>query len=134
MPDSDTRALLGWYLSGTVPCFYLLDSQVLTLGLTFSPQVSIVATHPTPTVPVPLAAGIRSSLGGSRQQGNCEWLGSYTATQAPTHLRKSSMWTTAGAIFSTTSAMKLNLYRGLVSWWRPALAARTKSVGETCCP
>lgn len=30
------------------------------------------------------------------------------------------MWTTAGAIFSTTSAMKLNLYRGLVSWWRPA--------------
>lgn len=39
-----------------------------------------------------------------------------------THLRKSSMWTTAGAIFSTTSAMKLNLYRGLVSWWRPAVA------------
>ena len=32
------------------------------------------------------------------------------------------MWTTAGAIFSTTSAMKLNLYRGLVSWWRPVLA------------
>lgn len=32
------------------------------------------------------------------------------------------MWTTAGAIFSTTSAMKLNLYRGLVSWWRPAVA------------
>lgn len=42
------------------------------------------------------------------------------------------MWTTAGAIFSTTSAMKLNLYRGLVSWWRPALAARTKGVSETC--
>lgn len=30
------------------------------------------------------------------------------------------MWTTAGAIFSTTSAMKLNLNRGLVSGWRPA--------------
>lgn len=49
-----------------------------------------------------------------------------------THLRKSSIWTTAGAIFSTTSAMKLNLYRGLVSWWRPTLAARTKGVSETC--
>ena len=40
------------------------------------------------------------------------------------------MWTTAGAIFSTTSAMKLNLYRGLVSWWRPALAGRTTCVSE----
>lgn len=28
--------------------------------------------------------------------------------------------------------MKLNLYRGLVNWWRPALAARTKGVNETC--
>lgn len=28
--------------------------------------------------------------------------------------------------------MKLNLYRGLVSWWRPALAARTKGVSEIC--
>jgi hypothetical protein len=42
------------------------------------------------------------------------------------------MWTTAGAIFSTTSAMKLNLYRGLVSWWRPALAGRTRCVSKTC--
>lgn len=41
------------------------------------------------------------------------------------------MWTTAGAIFSTTSAMKLNLYRGLVSWWRPALAGRTQYISET---
>lgn len=40
------------------------------------------------------------------------------------------MWTTAGAIFSTTSAMKLNLYRGLVSWWRPALAGRTRCISE----
>lgn len=51
-----------------------------------------------------------------------------------THLRKSSMWTTAGAIFSTTSAMKLNLYRGLVSWWRPALAARTRCAREARTP
>lgn len=40
------------------------------------------------------------------------------------------MWTTAGAIFSTTSAMKLNLYRGLVSWWRPVLAGRTRCISE----
>lgn len=40
------------------------------------------------------------------------------------------MWTTAGAIFSTTSAMKLNLYRALVSWWRPALAGRTRCFSE----
>lgn len=41
------------------------------------------------------------------------------------------MWTTAGAICSTTSAMKLNLYRGLVSWWRPTLAGRTRCVSES---
>lgn len=41
------------------------------------------------------------------------------------------MWTTAGAIFSTTSAMKLNLYLGLVSWWRPALAEIARRVNET---
>lgn len=40
------------------------------------------------------------------------------------------MWTTAGAIFSTTSAMKLNLYRGLVSWWRPVLAGRIRCISE----
>ena len=50
------------------------------------------------------------------------------ATRASTHLRKSSIWTTAGAIFSTTSAMKLNLYRGLVSWWRPTLTGRTRCI------
>ena len=41
------------------------------------------------------------------------------------------MWTTAGAIFSTTSAMKLNLYRGLLSLWRPALAGRTQCLSES---
>ena len=50
------------------------------------------------------------------------------------HLRKSSMWTTAGAIFSTTSAMKLNLYLGLVSWWRPALAGTTRRINEAQTP
>lgn len=40
------------------------------------------------------------------------------------------MCTTAGAIFSTTSAMKLNLYLGLVSWWRPALAERTGPISD----
>ncbi|TNN31399.1 hypothetical protein EYF80_058449 [Liparis tanakae] len=34
------------------------------------------------------------------------------------------MWTTAGAIFSTTSAMKLNLYRGLLALEGPTLARR----------
>lgn len=44
------------------------------------------------------------------------------------------MWTTAGAIFSTTSAMKLNLYLGLVSWWRPALAGTTRRINEAQTP
>lgn len=66
---------------------------------------------------------IKGGLGPSRQRGS-----------GFTHLRNSSMWTTAGAIFSTTSAMKLNLYRGLVSWWRPALAGSSRCISEAQTP
>lgn len=45
-----------------------------------------------------------------------------------THLRNSSMCTTAGAIFSTTSAMKLNLYLGLLGCVGPILAERITHV------
>lgn len=40
------------------------------------------------------------------------------------------MWTTAGAIFSTTSAMKLNLYRGLFRCARPIQAKRVVYIND----
>lgn len=46
------------------------------------------------------------------------------------YFRNSSMCTTAGAIFSTTSAMKLNLYLGLLGCVGPILAERIAHVNN----
>lgn len=68
------------------------------------------------------------AAGGDRGAAECErWTaGGSRGRQRVQYLRKSSMWTTAGAIFSTTSAMKLNLYRGLAACEGPTLAARIR--------
>lgn len=99
---------------------------------TSSPRAcSSQAPEGGPPAPRPLECPLpqqqnRAQFGRQQAEGRLGGAG-----RGCTHLRKSSMWTTAGAIFSTTSAMKLNLYRGLVSWWRPAGAGGSRCSSET---
>lgn len=53
-------------------------------------------------------------------------------TRGRLYLRNNSMWTTAGAIFSTTSAMKLYLWRKLLGSSCPENKAKTGHVKTLC--
>lgn len=59
---------------------------------------------------------------------DCHTMKVFASVQA--YFRNSSMCTTAGAIFSTTSAMKLNLYLGLLGCVGPILAERITHVNK----